>query len=179
MRIWAAAVAMVFILGCQPADEPTDASATPARLAPPDGLQGAWRLTEIEYVAADGSVTGGTPQESLLYFGAGYYFMGYSHHETPSRVFDDPWSPTPDEALERASGLVVNSGRYELTEGGLLLHPDFAWYPVVVGSRAIIEAEVVGDALVLTYIDQVGVDGVSDPYYAGGAKYVLSLERMR
>jgi len=179
MRFWTILMVIVIAQGCRSSGVSSDTSTTAELPAPDDGLQGVWRLTDIEYVAADGSVEEGTPQESLLQFAAGYYFMGYSHHETRSQVFEDPWDPTPEEALNRASGLVVNAGRYERTETELVLYPEFAWYPVVVGSRAIIEPTVRGDTLILTYVDQIGVDGASDPYYEEGARYVLRLERLR
>lgn len=179
MRSQIAVLVIGLALGCHPSGGPPNIS-TKAELPTPDtGLQGVWRLIGIEYVEPDGAVEEGTPQESLLYFGSGYYFMGYSHHETRSQVFDDPWNPTPEEALDRAGSLVVNAGRYELSDGELILHPEFAWYPVVVGSRSIIEPTVRGDTLLLTYVDQIGVDGASDPYYGRGARYVLRLERMR
>lgn len=180
----ALACCSLVMVACQPADDSVDpsppvmsAAAAADETASP--LEGAWRLVAIQYIDSAGTVTEGTPQESLFIFTRDYYSMGYSHHEAPSPVFADPWSPTEAELQERFSALVVNAGTWELNGSVLNLRPEFALWPAVIDSRTEIEIELSGDELTLTYLEQVAADGTSDPWYAGGARYVLRLERRR
>jgi len=170
----ARAHALLFLALFAPACQAID---TEARSSFP--LQGAWRLVAIEYVAADGRATAGTPQESLFLFADGRYSMGYSHHPARSPRFAAPFSPTEAERRERFSALVTNAGRYHLTDSRLVLRPEFALYPSVIDSETRIGVGVSGDTATLTYVDQRTADGVADPYYEGGAKYVLRLVRLR
>lgn len=153
------------ITACQP----TEDSASPP--------VGAWRLVAIQLIAADGTTTGDTPQESLFLFTEDYYSMGYAQGEERSPLFSDPWNPTETEERERFSSLTVNAGTYELSGSQLVLLPQFALWPVVINSQATIEFELSGDTLTLTYIDHVGAHGTKGPLLEGGAKYLLRLVR--
>ena len=176
---WVVLVLALTACGCQ-SSEPS-AGTSPFDIVPVSAspLEGAWRLVEIQYVASDGGITDGTPQESLFLFSDDHYSVGYSHHEAPSPPFAAPWSPTESEKRDRFSSLVVNAGTYELTGSSLILRPEFAVYPAVINSEAKVEYVVSGDTLTLTYIDHVAADGVADPYYVAGERYLLRLTRVR
>ena len=142
-------------------------------------LNGAWELISSQYIARDGSITEGTPNESFFIFTDDYYSMGYSYHRVPSPMFEDPWSPTEAERMARYSALAVNAGSYELIDSLMVLRPRFALYPSVMNSRTEIIYELAADSLTMIYYMQTSADGVQHPYYQEGNKLVLHLRRVR
>ena len=179
---FAAMLLTLTVAACQPAEDSSDPSPAVATSievnedsASP--LEGAWRLVGIQTITSDGTTTDDTPQESLFLFTEDYYSMGYAQGEERSPLFSDPWNPSETEERERFSLLTVNAGKYELSGSQLVLLPQFALWPVVIGSQETIEFELSGDTLTLTYIDFVGADGSTPPDVEGGAKTLLRLVR--
>ena len=170
------------ITACQPTGDSADpspavATSTDENEASVSPLVGAWQLVARQTIAADGTTTDDTPQESLFLFTEDYYSMGYAQGEERSPLFSDPWNPTETEEQERFSSLTVNAGPYELSGSQLILRPQFALYPVVINAQETIEFELSGDTLTLTYIDIVGADGSTPFFLEGGAKTLLRLVR--
>ena len=134
-------------------------------------------MVAIQTIAADGTTTSDTPQESLFLFTEDFYSMGYAEGEERSPLFSESWNPTETEERERFTLLTVNAGTYELSGSQLVLLPQFALYPAVVNSQATIEFELSGDTLTLTYVDFVGADGSKPPNVEEGSKRLLRLVR--
>jgi hypothetical protein len=134
-------------------------------------------LVAIQTIAADGTATDHTPQESLFLFTDDFYSMGYAEGEERSPLFSDSWDPSETEERERFSFLTVNAGTYELSGSQLVLRPQFALYPVVINSQATLDLELSGDTLTLTYVEFVGADGSKPPDVEGGTKRLLRLVR--
>jgi hypothetical protein len=160
---------LVVIVGCS-------ATSTSQQAGP---LEGAWRLTGILDVSADGSTTAFTPQENLLLFSRDHYSMAYAFGDERSPAYAQPFSATDEERAARLSSLVVNTGTYEVSGSTITLRPLFALVPEFVGGSAEIDYEVSGDQLTLRWRRTVSASGVEHPFTASGVSTELTLTRLR
>lgn len=152
--------------------------------APPasneDGpLEGAWRLTGLVNVAADGTRTDLTPQESLFLFKGGHYSMAYAFGDEPSPAYAEPFTPTDEERVSRFSLMTVNTGTYEVTGSTATLRPLFALVPEFVGGIAEHDFELSGDNLTLTWGRTMSSAGTERAFTAAGGSTELTLTRIR
>ncbi len=142
-------------------------------------LEGAWRLTGIVDVSADGSRAAYTPQESLFIFSRDHYSMAYAFGDERSPAFAEPFTPTDEERVARFNSMVVNTGTYEVSGSTATLRPLFARVPAFVGGFAELDYEVSGDQLTLRWRRTVSATGVENPFTAGGGSTELTLTRLR
>ncbi len=156
--------------GCQPQTPPPQA----AQATGP--LEGAWSLTGLEEVAADGTRTVLTPQESLFLFAGGHYSMAYAVGEQRSPFYADRFNPTDAESLARMNSMTVNAGTFEIQGTRVIVRPMVARVPEFVGGRAEHEFTVSGDTLTLRWERTVSADGVEP---ADGGATILTLVRLR
>jgi hypothetical protein len=136
-------------------------------------------VVAVQDIAADGTITNYTPQESFVLFTEDYYSMAYAVGDERFQMFSERWAPNEAERIERFSSLTVNAGPYHVSGAQLVVKPQFALYPEVITGTSEIEYELSGNTLTLTYFGQVSADGVSHPYYEEGAKYLVQFERMK
>lgn len=160
---------LVVLVGCSPTSNSQQAGP----------LEGAWRLTGIVTVFADGSRTALTPQESLFLFRGGYYSMAYAIGDERSPAYAEAFNPTDEERVARFSSILVNTGTYEVSGSAATLRPLFALVPEFVGGFAELDHEVSGDQLTLRWRRTVSVAGVEEPFTAGGGSAELTLTRLR
>lgn len=160
---------LVVVVGCS-------ATSTSQQAGP---LEGAWRLTSIVDVSADGSRTVHTPQESLFLFSGDHYSMAYAIGDESTAVFAEPFNPTDEERVARFSSMTVNTGTYEVSGSTATLRPLFARVPEFVGGFAELAYEVSGDQLTLRWRRTVSAAGVENPFTAGGGSTELTLARLR
>jgi hypothetical protein len=177
-------VLALVLTGCQPAEDSASLSQNAETSAevektPEEALAGAWKVVAIQDIAADGTITDYTPQESFVLFTEDYYSMAYAEGEERFQMFSERWTPNEAEQVERFSSLTVNAGLYHVSGSQLVVKPQFALYPEVMTGTSEIEYELSGDTLTLTYVGQVSGDGVEGPFYEGGAKYVVQFERLK
>ena len=138
-------------------------------------VEGAWRLTALVNIAADGARTEVTPQESLIFFGRDYYSMAYAFGDQRSPYYAERFNPTDEESLARMNSMTVNTGTYEVDGSQLILRPLVARVPEFVNGLAEHEYELSGDTLTLTWGRTVSEDGIEAP----GVQTVLTLIRIR
>ena len=142
-------------------------------------LEGAWRLTRVIIVSADGSRTALTPQESLFLFSDGYYSIAYAFGDEPFPAYAEPFNPTDEERLARFSSILVNTGTYEVSGSTATLRPLFALVPEFVGGFAEHDYEVSGDQLTLSWRRTMSAAGVEEPFTAVGGSAEFTLTRLR
>ena len=142
-------------------------------------FEGAWRLTSMVNVAADGTRTDFTPQESLFLFRGAHYSMAFAYAEQPSAPYAVAFTPTDEESLARFGSMTVNTGTYEVTGSTAILRPLFALVPEFVGGSAEHEYELSGDTLTLRWGRTLAADGVESAFSAGGGRTELTLVRIR
>lgn len=144
-----------------------------------DPFDGVWRVTEVRYQMADGTVEEQSPQESLFLFDSGFYSMGFAVGDTPMPSFAIGFAPTADERAQRAAGLTINAGAYELMGSTIVLRPQFAFMPEFVGGYAEIDFSRTDDTLHLTWRRSVSNDDVGSPWTVAGHVERLTLARLR
>lgn len=142
-------------------------------------LEGAWRLTGLVDVAADGTRTSFTPQESLFLFRGDHYSMAYAFGDQRSPAYAQPFTPDDAERVARFSSMVVNTGTYEVSGSTATLRPQFALVPEFVGGFAEHTYEVSGDQLTLRWHRTMSSAGVEQPFTAGSGSTELTLTRIR
>lgn len=160
---------LLVLLGCSPTSTSQE----------PGPLEGAWRLTAIVDVSADGSRVTFTPQESLILFSRDHYSIAYAFGDEPSPPFAEPFTPTDQERIARFNSMVVNTGTYEVSGSTATLRPVFARFPGFAGGLAEHDYEVSGDQLTLRWRRTVLATGVEQPFTAGGGSTELTLTRLR
>ncbi len=155
------------------------ACAAPAVQDDTDPLEGAWQLTGLAQVSAEGTRTDLTHQESLFLFRGGHYSMAYAFGEERSPAYGERFTPTDEESLARFGSMTVNAGTYEVTGSTATLRPLFALVPEFVGGSAEHEYELSGDTLTLRWGRTLAADGVESAFSAGGSWTELTLVRIR
>ncbi len=163
------------LASCQPPDRADDSS----QATETSPVEGAWRVTAIQEVSADGEVTETPTYESLVLFADGYYSIAFSLGDAPSQFFAERWAATEEESSARFQNIIVNTGTYELTGSSVVTEPLFALVPEFIGGVATYDVSVVGDELTLTAVNIVSDDGVQLPIFVQGGQWVLQLARMR
>ena len=114
----------LFIVLCGCAAPSVTEEASPAVVTEETGpLEGAWRLTGLVEVAADGARTSFTPQESLFLFRGANYSMAYAVGEERSPAYAELFTPTDQESVARFSALTVNAGTYDVAGSTATLTP--------------------------------------------------------
>lgn len=141
-------------------------------------LDGVWRLVSSETIGPDGTRYPGQTHESLLLISGGYYSMNYAFGPRKSEYFSERFRPTDAEKLARYSSLLVNAGRFEVDEGVLTIHPEFALVPEYVGGLGEFEYSLDGGTLELVWRRIEAADGVPDPNTAAGVRYVSRWQRV-
>ena len=139
------------------------------------GLMGVWAIHQIEY--ADGTINA-DPEPSQAIFTAQNYSLLWIYPSTSLRSFEERWTPTDAEKIQRYGEIVVNSGTYELEGDSLMtLFPVVSRVPGFMGGgRLLYEFRVQGDTLWLTSRDEYSYDGIQAPWAASddGVKLRLS-----
>lgn len=145
----------------------------------PAELEGAWRLVQARTIAPDGSMNPYSTHESLLLFAGDFYSMGWASGAERAPFYDQRFRPSDEEKLARYSGLLVNAGRWQMDDGRLIIHPEFALVPEFVGGRGAFEVSLSGDTLELHWTVIRSADGVEDPMTAQGYSWKYTFERIR
>ena len=171
MRIRQALVAFLLgaVCGCA-APSPSDEGGP---------LEGAWRLAGLVDVAADGTRTDFTPQESLFLFRGNHYSMAYAFGDQRSPAYAEPFTASDEESVVRFGSMTVNTGTYEVSGSTATLRPLFALVPEFVGGFAEHDYELSGDNLTLRWRRTMSSTGVQQPFTAGGGSTELTLTRIR
>jgi hypothetical protein len=131
--------------------------------APPDPLNGAWRLVAMHLILADGRSVGVPAHESLFIFADGYYSIGYAFGDSASIPYAERWRPSDSEKTARYSSVIVNAGTYRLSGSRLDAHPLFALAPEFVGGEGVFSYAVTADTLQLTWERSIAFDGLEYP----------------
>lgn len=141
------------------------------------GLMGVWAIHQIDY--ADGTINA-DPEPSQAIFTAQNYSLLWIYPSTSLRSFEERWTPTDAEKIQRYGEIVVNSGTYELAGDSLIeLRPVVSRVPGFMGGGTLLyEYSVVGDTLNLTSLDEYSYDGIQAPWAATGERVKLSLTRV-
>ena len=141
-------------------------------------LEGAWKLVGVQELYPDGFINEIPTQESFFLFTDKHYSMGLSTHKNPSSIFNEPWNPTNVEKVDRFNFLIINAGTYQLSGSTMILNAQFALYPVLNNGNQTTTYELSSDTMRITFTEIIGGNGIPHPYYEGGAKYLLELERI-
>ena len=142
-------------------------------------LEGAWRLTGLVDVAADGTRADFTPQESLFLFQGAHYSMAYAQGDERFPSYAEAFAPTDEESVARFGSMTVNTGTFEVSGSTVTLRPLFALVPEFVGGFAEHDYELTGDDLTLTWGRTMSSAGVERSFTAGGGSTELRLTRVR
>ncbi len=134
-------------------------------------LDGAWRLVQSETILPDGTRRPGHFQESFLLFAGDYYSMNWVGGESPSTYFAQQFAPADSEKIARFSSLLINAGRFEVSQDTLTIHPEFALIPEYVGGLGEFDFKLNGDTLDLEWRTIESADGISDPNTAVGVRF--------
>jgi hypothetical protein len=130
--------------------------------APPDPLNGAWRLVTMRLIAADGKSFELPARESLIIFANGYYSIDYAFGDSAA-AYAERWRPSESEKVARFSSMIVNAGSYRLDGARMIAKPLFALAPEFVGGEGVFSYAFAADTLELTWERSVAFDGLEYP----------------
>jgi hypothetical protein len=164
-RVFLLPLITAFCVGCQQPEPETES------------LMGVWVIHQIQY--ADGTINL-DPEPSQAIFTAENYSLLWIYPPTSLRSFEERWTPTDAEKIQRYGEIVVNSGTYELAGDSLItLHPVVSRVPGFMGGGTLLyDYSMVGDTLNLTSLDEYSYDGIQAPWAASGSRVKLSLTRV-
>lgn len=134
-------------------------------------LDGAWRVVAAEVITPDDRRLPGHVQESLLMFAGDYYSMNFASGEAPAPASAEQLRPTDAEKAARYGSLIVNAGRFEVSDGVLTIRPDFALVPEFVGGLGEFDYTLTGDTLDLVWRTIESAAGIPDPSTAQGVRF--------
>jgi hypothetical protein len=140
----------------------------------PDPVNGAWRITEVQTVRKDGTVTSVRPVESLVLFADGYYSFCWSSERNPLRS----WQQTDSARLARAGQMIVNAGTYRVEGSQLITSASVALSPMFTGGAAGFQYTRSGDTLVLRGTGVISAEGIQHPVYAGGGYIITRMVKL-
>lgn len=154
---------LVLLLACAPPDMPVQTGSR--------ALDGVWRLELTEVLTPDGQRISRPSHESFLLFAGDYYSMNWAGGESPAPFSAERLRPTDAEKIARYGSVIVNAGRFEMSETELTISPDFALVPEYVGGVGEFDYALVGDTLDLEWHTILSADGVPDPSTAAGVRF--------
>ncbi len=134
-------------------------------------LDGVWRLVMAEVIGPDGVHRPGHAQESFLMFSKDYYSMNWAGGKAPAPFSAKPLRPTDAEKITRYSSLIVNAGRFEVSDGKLTIRHECELGPEYVGGLGEFDYAVSGDTLDLVWRTIESADGTPDPATAAGVRF--------
>ena len=76
-------------------------------------IEGVWRISRI---AVDGAEPNNDPLPSQIIFTENHYSIVWMPGIEAMRAFDEPWTPTDSEIIQRFWEITVNTGRYEIAD---------------------------------------------------------------
>ncbi len=154
-------------IGCQP--EPTLENSP----------LGVWRVQQIERWSSADTAVDSDPQPSQVIFTPSRYSITWIGGTNPINSYQERWTPTDAEKIQRYGEITVNAGTYE-TEGDslMILRPMVARVPDFMGGMLISKYRVVGDTLWLASQDEYSFDGIQAPWVATDRRSMRKLLRV-
>ena len=116
-------------------------------------LVGTWQLESFHLKAADGQMTYPYGPDAIGYYlfsDSGYMSVSVMSANRPKFVAGDVLGGTTEEKVKAAETYIAYSGRYEIQEDKLVVHPEVAFFPNWVGVDQIRIVELNGDELGLS-----------------------------
>jgi hypothetical protein len=137
-------------------------------------IEGAWSVTEVETIKADGSKTSTYPVESVVLFATKHYSFCWSSHVANPQS----WQMSDPDKIARFNQSIINTGTFELKKDVLTTKAALAMNPKFVEGEAKFLCTMKGDTLFLKGLSVVSSDGVMHPVYASGSYFVSKLVRI-
>ena len=123
---------------------------------------------------------GDREEGQAVFAGSHYSIARIISPDSSMRAFEQRWTPSDAEKIQRYGEIVVNAGQYELTDDStMVLRPTVSRVPEFMrGGHLVYRYELAGDTLWLTSIDEYSFDGVQAPGAAAGRRITLRLSRL-
>jgi hypothetical protein len=137
-------------------------------------LIGVWQIEIVQ--PSNGKVT--KPLQNLVIFTQQHYSMVRILGNEAPQKFEKPWTPTDTEKISRYDSLIVNTGRYVVSDGEIQMTPSVARVPEFIGGSFTFDYHVSDDGLMLISKDEYSFDGVQAPWAKQGLTTTLTLQRV-
>lgn len=135
------------------------------------GINGVWRIVEVQTVRNGNVVASVYPIESQAIFVQNKYSFCWTTHSASLRS----WNLTDSVKLSRFNQSIVNTGSFLLKDSVLITKAIFAMHPMFTNGEAKFKYSFVGDTLVLSGTSVMSSDNVPNPVYANGSHFVTKL----
>ncbi|PZP48481.1 MAG: hypothetical protein DI598_09890 [Pseudopedobacter saltans] len=138
-------------------------------------IDGVWKVTEVQTIKPDGTITAVFPLESQIIFAKNYYSFCWTSHHSPKQS----WQIPDSIKLARFNQSIVNAGSYELKDSVLTTKATFAMSPMFTNGVATFKCYFSHDTLFLNGINVLSANNVPNPIYANGSHFLTKLVKIK